>query len=214
MAYKLVCFDLDGVIFKDINFWMQLHKIFGTETEGKLLTEKYLHTDYAKLVQEVVGRLWKGKDARPYYDLIKSIEYIQGAPATLKLIHKSGYKTAIISASSLDLAKRAQKDLGFNFIFGNDLIIRDGMVSGDFSWPVGAGKNAKARIMRELCASLSITTQEVIFIGDSDTDIEALKESGLAIAFNPTSDQVRAAADYIVISANLASILKYIPLLQ
>ena len=26
MAYKLICFDLDGVIFKDINFWIELHK--------------------------------------------------------------------------------------------------------------------------------------------------------------------------------------------
>ncbi len=29
-SYKLICFDLDGVIFKDINFWMELHKKFGT----------------------------------------------------------------------------------------------------------------------------------------------------------------------------------------
>jgi len=30
MTYKLVCFDMGGVIFKDINFWMELHKKFRT----------------------------------------------------------------------------------------------------------------------------------------------------------------------------------------
>ncbi|MEA3378972.1 MAG: hypothetical protein U9Q69_05050 [Nanoarchaeota archaeon] len=62
MSYKLVCFDMDGVIFKDVNFWMKLHKKFGTLNEGIELTKKYLHTDYDRLVEEVVVRLWKGKD--------------------------------------------------------------------------------------------------------------------------------------------------------
>ena len=34
MSYKLICFDMDGVIFKDINFWMELHNKFGTLDEG------------------------------------------------------------------------------------------------------------------------------------------------------------------------------------
>jgi phosphoserine phosphatase len=44
MKYKLVCFDMDGVIF-DINIWMELHKVWGTLEEGKVLTKKYLKTD-------------------------------------------------------------------------------------------------------------------------------------------------------------------------
>jgi len=57
MKYKLVCFDMDGVIFKDINFWLKLHKAFGTSEQGKELTKRYLHADYNKLVEEVVVRL-------------------------------------------------------------------------------------------------------------------------------------------------------------
>ncbi|MBI5871948.1 hypothetical protein HZB88_02585 [archaeon] len=75
MAYKLICFDMDGVIFKDINFWMELHKKFGTLEQGIELTKKYLYTDYDMLVEGVVVKLWKGKDAKSYYDLVDSIEY-------------------------------------------------------------------------------------------------------------------------------------------
>ena len=71
MAYKLISLDMDGVVFKDTNFWLELHKVLGTLEEGTKLTKKYLKTDYEKLKNEVIGRLWKGKDATEYYKLVK-----------------------------------------------------------------------------------------------------------------------------------------------
>lgn len=85
---KLICFDMDGVIFKDINFWMELHKVFGTLEQGKELTKRYLHTNYNKLVEEVVVKLWKGKDAKPYYDLVNSIEYLPGVKDVFSFVQK------------------------------------------------------------------------------------------------------------------------------
>ena len=68
---KLVAFDMDGVIFKHFNFWLELHKISGIYEKGKELTEKYKKNNYEKLVDEVVHKLWKGKSAKPYFDLVK-----------------------------------------------------------------------------------------------------------------------------------------------
>jgi phosphoserine phosphatase len=209
--YKLICFDMDGVIFKDINFWMELHKKFGTLEQGIGLTKKYLHTDYNRLVEEVVVKLWKGKDAKPYYDLVNSIAYLPGVKETFSYIKKKGYITAIISASSIDVARRVQKDYGVDHIFANELIIRDGKVSGEFIWPIGAGKEKKAKIICDLCSDLGISPKEVICIGDSDTDLEAFKEVGLSIAFNSASEELKKAADKVVKSSNLADVLKWIP---
>jgi phosphoserine phosphatase len=66
MKYKLIVFDMDGVIFDHRNFWMELHEKLGTYEEGLELTRKYVKTNYAKLVEEVVNRLWKGKKADGY----------------------------------------------------------------------------------------------------------------------------------------------------
>ena len=77
---------MDGVIFRDVNFWLELHKAFGTLEQGSILTKKYLYTNYARLVEEVVVKLWKGRDAKPYFDLINSIEYL---PAAINLINFS-----------------------------------------------------------------------------------------------------------------------------
>lgn len=202
---------MDGVIFKDVNFWMELHKKFGTLEQGKELTKKYLHDDYDKLVEEVVVKLWKGKDAKPYYELVNSIEYLPGVKETFAHVKKRGYMTAIISASSIDVARRVQKDYGIDHIFANELVIRNGKVAGEFLWPIGEGSEKKARIIRDLCSDLGINPREVIYIGDSDTDIAAFKEVGLSIAFNSSSAALKKAATHTVDSGNLADVLKWIP---
>lgn len=210
MSYKLVCFDMDGVLFKDINFWMELHKKFGTLNEGIELTKKYLHTNYDKLVEEVVVKLWKGKNAKPYFDLVNSIEYLPGVSRVFDFIKKQDLITAIISASSADVAKRVQKDYGVDHIFANELVIRNGKVAGEFIWPIGAGKHKKAEIIRHLCLDLGILPKEVFYIGDSDTDMEAFQEVGLSIAFNSQSEELKKVATYVVNSDNLADILPYL----
>lgn len=196
----MIIFDLDGVIFKHTNFWMELHKKFNTLEQGRVLTEKYLHTDYNKLVEEVVYRLWKGKDAAPYYKLVNSIPYINGVKETFERIDE---ETAIISASTLDLAKRAQKDLRINYLYANELVIENNKIAG-FKANVGAGEK-KAEIIREL----RLISPNIIYIGDSDNDIEAFKEADIAIGFNPT-EKLREFATYCVYSDNLSDVLKNI----
>ena len=201
---------MDGVIFKDINFWIELHKKFGTLEQGKILTEKYLHTDYDKLVEEVVVKLWKGKEAKPYFDLVNSIEYLKGVKEVFEYTKKEGLITSIISASSIDVARRVQKDFGIDHIYANELIIRDNRVAGEFVWPIGAGKEKKAEIIKNLCKELGISTKECIYIGDSDTDIEAFKEVGLSIAFNSESEELKKVATKVIDSQNLLDILKFL----
>lgn len=207
MGVKLICFDMDGVIFKDINFWMELHRVYGTLEEGKVLTKKYLKTDYDRLVEEVVVKLWKGNDAKPYYDLINSIEYLPGVKETFDKVKSAGLITAIVSASSIDVARRVDKDYGVDHVYANELVIKDGKVSGEFIWPIGVGNDAKARVVWELSDQLGISTDDIIFIGDSDTDLEAFEECGISIAFNSESEKLKSAATHVVDSDNLADII-------
>jgi len=208
--HKLVIFDMDGVIFNDSNFWLQLHEAFGTFEEGKILTQKYLSTNYDKLVEEVVKKLWLGKDAKPYYDLVNSIKYLDGIAEVFSHIKEKKYLTAIVSASSIDVAKRVQKDFEVDYIFANELVIKNGKVTGEFNWPIGAGKENKAKIIRTLCAELRILPKECVYIGDSDMDIEAFKEVGASIAFNSNCDELKKVATYVVEGNNLLDVIKYL----
>jgi phosphoserine phosphatase len=210
MVYKLLCLDMDGVIFKDVNFWMELHKSFGTFEEGKILTKKYLNSNYSKLVEEVVVNLWKGKDSKPYFDLVNSLEYLPGVSEVFKFVKNQDFITAIISASSIDCARRVQKEFGVDHVFANELIIKNEKVSGEFVWPIGAGNTKKAEIISHLCKDLGISLNECIYVGDSDQDIEAFKVVGLSIAFNSSSIELKKVANIIVESNNLADVIKHI----
>lgn len=201
---------MDGVIFQPKNFWLELHKVFGTLEEGKWLTDKYLHSDYDALAKEVVGRLWKGKDAKPYFDLVNSTLYISGVKGVFSEIKKRGYLTAIISSGSIDLARRAKQDLGINYIYSNELVIKDGKVAGQFNGVIGKGGPKKAEIVQQLCSQLGIKPTEVIYVGDSDTDIEAFKFVGKSIAFNSMSEKLKKVANHIVEGKDLKKIVPFL----
>ncbi len=206
---------MDGVIFDIRNFWIELHKKLGTWEEGKVLSHKYLENDYARLVEEVAHRLWKGRDATAYHALISSLRYLPGVQEVFAHAHRHGYTTAIISASSMHAARRAQGDLGIDHIIANDLVIEHNRITGEFHWPIGAGNQSKAMALRNLQEKLKIPKKHSIYVGDSDTDAHAFDEVALPIAFNSESKMLKQKAvslgGYVVDSNNLAGILRYLP---
>ena len=189
MKYKLICLDADGVLVKGKNFWLDAHKAFGTYEKGRALTEKYLYNDYDKLAQEVVYKLWKGRDAKPFLDLVNSREYIKGIKELFDFIRKKNWISAIISGGSYAVAKRVQKDFRVDYVFANELIIKDGKVEG-YDPEVNVGKEEKAEIIKDLCKKIGVNLKQVIYIGDTDFDIAAFKIVGKAIAFNAESEEL------------------------
>ena len=200
---------MDGVIFEHKNFWLELHRVLGTLEEGTKLTHQYLHSDYAKLVEEVVFKLWKGKDAAPYYQLINTINYLPGVAEVFQEIKRKDYLTAIISSGPIDLARRAQHELGVDFIYANELVIQEGKISGEFIWPVG-GKEKKVQIVHHLCQDLGLNHKDLIFVGDSEIDMEAFQAVGKSIAFNSHSTKLNKVATHLVKDYDLKKILPFI----
>ena len=201
---------MDGVFFPGVNFWAELHKKFGTWEEGKKLTEKYLYTDYPRLVDEVVGGLWKGKDAAPYWELVENYEYLDGVKELFGVIKSKDFITMIITGGSIDLARRIQKEYGIDHVFGNELVIQDNKVTGEFVWPIGSGGEKKVSIIEHMCEDLDITPEEILYIGDAEPDIEAFKFVGTSIAFNCKVSELKELATHVVDSKDLKDLIKFI----
>lgn len=210
MHYRLLCMDMDGVLFTTTNFWVELHQAYGTLDEGRVLTERYLHTNYARLVEEVVGRLWKGKPEAPYRELIASLAYTPGVEELFEYAKRHNLTTAIISASSIDAARRIQQEHGVDHCFADELVIADGQLTGEFLWPIGTGHAKKATVLTHLCTDLGITPEECLFIGDGDTDVEIARLAGYSVSFNgtPALDEV---ATIAVHAPSLAAVVERLP---
>lgn len=205
---KLIVFDMDGMIFKHCNFWVELHKAFGTWEKGKELTKLYLNTNYELLVKEVIGKLWKGKDASEYFQLIKEQEYLPGVYEVMRELKKRGYKIGIISSGPKDLALRAKEELGIDYIYANSLEIVDSRVTGSTdmkNWPIRSGNKAEA--LRELCRVNKIDYKDVIVVVHDDNDISMAKTAGFAIAFNPLSEELVKYCNKVIVGNDLREIL-------
>ncbi|MBU2522781.1 MAG: HAD family phosphatase [Nanoarchaeota archaeon] len=209
---KLIVFDMDGIIFEHFNFWIELHKAYGTFEEGLKLTKEYVKTNYQKLVDEVIGRLWKGRPSSVYFELVKKVEYARGVKEVVTEVKKRGYKTAIISSGASDLAERAKKEIGIDYVYTNKLLIEGDKIAGSKDikyWPMGSGNKADA--LRELCKMHNLFLKDVVIVVHEENDIKMAKSAGLAIAFNPTSKELEKYCNIIVKGEILTEILPHIP---
>lgn len=216
---RLICLDMDGVLTQWNNFWLRLHDAWGTHEEGYALTQQYLRTDYARLMQEVLDRLWVGKELEPYQRLVESVPLSPGIEEFFKELdgfqqgqhqyfqHDSRVPRAIISSGPYHLALRIQEQFGMDFVFGNELIFENGIYRGAYHWNVDPRNGDKPEIMRQLCDDLDILPQHVLYIGDDALDLAAFREAGVSIAFNAKSDELKAAATYVVDSADLRDVI-------
>lgn len=201
---------MDGVIFEHQNFWMELHKAYGTYEQGKSLTRKYLRTDYAKLVEEVVEQLWKGKPAEPYFRMVNKAVYVDGVKETFKVLKEKGMITALITSGPSHLAERAQRDLEIDYVFSNMLVIRDNVVTGEFKWPLGHGDKEKIEIVSQLVAQLCIRFSEVAYVGDYENDVGVCKKVGMSIAFNSDAGELRKVCKVVIDKPDLRLILSHV----
>lgn len=191
----MIIFDMDGVIFEGDNFWLDLHKIYGTKKEALELADKYLYSnseaDYEYLSTYTANVLWRGKPASEYYSLIKERSYQPGVYELFDFIHQKNIRTAIISSGSYELALRAKQELGIDEIRANHLIVSDSKISGV---SVMVPDNNKSRIGKDVMQKFKIKSKNVAFVGDTSSDTSLARIVGFPIAYNSQSEELNKAS--------------------
>lgn len=203
----LVC-DMDGVLFRGKNFWLDLHHVMGTEDFAIELWHKYGRTDYRKL-SELTAKRWKGRDAGPYLDLCQSREVMEGADQLFKYAHLKGLKTAIISSGPWHLAKRAEARWSIDFIFANKLSLTKDNAKFFGSVDVQVDDNTKDITLAALQRSLGIRPSETIVIGDSQADARMAGLSTCSIGYNVGTEVLDGAFDHFA-DQNLSNVMPHI----
>ncbi len=142
-------------------------------------------------------------------DLVKKQKYLPGVEETFSELKKMGYKIAIISSGPKDLAKRAQKELGVDYIYTNELLIKDGVVVGskDIKHWLIRDKN-KSESLRKLCDEHHIDLKNVIVVVHDDNDIKMARTAGFSIGFLPHADEIKKYCNVIISKRGLREILR------
>lgn len=212
MKYKLVAFDLDGVIVAEWSSWEWVHKHFSVDNtcslnafiEGKIDDMEFMRRDIA---------LWLGKkpdlNVKDIREILKKAPLTPGSAETMCEIKKRGAKTAVVSGGIDLLADAIGEKCGIDKVMANGLVTdKKGKLLGDGILRVELWNKAAA--LRQVLNFYKIKPEECVAVGNSWVDVTMFDIAGLSIAFNPTDEQTEEGADVVVKSDNLMDILPHL----
>ncbi|KJJ85440.1 phosphoserine phosphatase-like hydrolase [Candidatus Omnitrophus magneticus] len=210
MKYKAVIFDVDGTITKHISSWRYIHeKLNLWDILAKKYQEEFLagKITYKKFC-ELDALHWKGLSVKKMRGIFKQIKYSKNVIPVIKKLKKMNFKLIAISTGLQFITDRIKKELKFNYVIGNRLTIKNGVLTGNVKINISHGE--KGKILLKILKKNNIKPHEIIAIGDTDGDIPMLKLAGYSIAFNPASAEISKISDYTCLSTDFKEILKKI----
>jgi phosphoserine phosphatase len=223
--FKLIVFDLDGVLYDKpwcdvssersaVSSWDLLFKeleIYPMHEKLKQRFEEGGFKSYMEWTEAACHALqMAGLDRNTFQRVIEQRPLMPGAEHVLRVLQKSDAKIAVVTGSFEELAIRLRKSVvpleyGAHcaFVFDDKGALK--------SWKLQkTDYDDKGRFVASLGRKLGIAKEYRAYVGDDVNDIPAFQEVGLSIAFNADKPKVRLAADVVIESRNLKSILPHL----
>ena len=139
--------------------------------------------DFDGALKERVGLL-KGLDAAIIDTIIRErITYMPGGATLIATMKAHGAHTALVSGGFTPFTARVAAHLGFDEHQANDLIIRDGRLTGEVGLPI-LGQQAKVDALHRIATRLGLEAADAIAVGDGANDLAMLSEAGLGVALH------------------------------
>lgn len=206
---KLVCFDLDDTLIREIHSVMLPCILNGKEKEHASIQEQeekglidYITADHLRA--ELFSGLKEHKIAESFLDIAKPLKNIK---SSVEALHKHNIKCIVITVGPKQVAKVVCNIWGFDGYYGSNYEVINGIFTGKILNYIEA--EHKISCLMHFCEKNSINPEACIAVGDGSTDIPIFKYCGNSIAIN-SSEKVRENATYAVDTDDLTDILKYI----
>ena len=111
------------------------------------------------------------------------ITLASGGRELVTTMRRDGAYTALVSGGFDIFTGRIAAMLDFHEHRANRLIEADATLAGLVAEPI-LGREAKARSLREIAATLGITTDDVMAVGDGANDLDMLRIAGAGVALH------------------------------
>ena len=184
----------------------ELAKLHGVGAEVAAITERAMRgeLDFQASFRARVAAL-KGLSAEALQIVAERVELNPGAERLVRTLRHFGYKTAILSGGFQYVGEHLRKRLKIDYVIANDLVIRDGLFTGEVSGSIVDARR-KAEALAEIARAEDIHIAQTIAIGDGANDLPMLSMAGLGVAYH-AKPLVRQSASHAISRFGLDAIL-------
>ena len=202
---RLIAFDMDSTLIKT-EVIDELAELAGVGAKVAKITRQAMagEMDFATSLTRRVFLL-KGLPESAMAEVAGRLPLTEGVEHLFATLNHLGYKTAILSGGFGYFGKRLQEILKVDYVFANELEIKDGLITGNVLDPI-VDAASKARLLKQLAEQEGISLQQTIAVGDGANDLAMLKAAGLGIAFH-AKPLVKESAGHSISNLGLDSLL-------
>ncbi|WP_053972705.1 MULTISPECIES: phosphoserine phosphatase SerB [Mangrovimonas] len=180
---RLVCFDMDSTLIQT-EVIDELAELAGVGEQVKAITESAMQgeIDFKESFTQRM-KLLEGLNEEVLQDVAKNLPITKGARRLIDTLKSYGFKTAILSGGFTYFGHYLQKELGMDYVYANQLEIKDGKLTGGYVGEIVDGLK-KAEYLKEIADKEGINISQTIAVGDGANDLPMLNLAGLGIAFH------------------------------
>jgi phosphoserine phosphatase len=151
-------------------------------------------------------KLLKGLEAGIIDTILRErISFMPGGRTLVATMKAEGAYTALVSGGFTPFTRKVAEALGFDENQANQLIVADGLLTGEVGHPI-LGQQAKRDALRRITSRLGIAPADALAVGDGANDLAMLGEAGMGVALH-AKPQVQAEARYRVNHGDLTALL-------
>lgn len=180
---RLVVFDMDSTLIQ-VEVIDELAKLAGVGEQVSAITAAAMRgeLDFKQSLTQRVALL-AGLDEGVLAAVAARLPLMEGAERVTQTLKQLGYKIGIISGGFDYFGRHLQRQLGFDYLYANQLEIVNGRLTGKVVGEIIDGPK-KAALLGEIAAMEKLSLEQTIAVGDGANDIPMLSMAGMGVAFH------------------------------